>query len=227
MFDFNQHNKVMKEKINKLEEESTTYKNQCQLLQNEKNNLEKRYKEEIFTLNCNYQTTQQELAKYLCNFNGNISDFAKLQSENLELKNQLFIFGEYYNKIRDLYLKSKNANDLNDKLLIDSLKYENNDLARQIRKLRVQVDTYKDKCSRLEDKLGQEEVRSKGKNGELQFDKEYYKNALEMKDKQIESLHAIVLNYNKHISTLNSQIASHEMCRSTDPTKATEYLQPH
>lgn len=103
---------------------------------------------------------------------------------------------------------------------------------RQIYKLSTQLDIFKDKCSRLENQLTQEESKWKGKSEveEIQLYQDTLKvrnwkrsNScfnlqclLQMKDKQIEALKAIVVNYNKHISNLNSQLASQEMRRSTD-----------
>lgn len=126
IFDFGQQRKLMNDKMAKLENELESCNVRCQQLQIEKNNQERLYKDEIKSLNENYRTSENELNRYICTYKNKQSDLNRLEAENAKLKNRLFLFGESYTKIKDLYLKSKMVADHNqtEQLNIRSLKYD-------------------------------------------------------------------------------------------------------
>lgn len=108
--------------LQELLDESTT---RCRNLEHDKISIERSFKKEIQTLNQNYHKTELELNKHLCNYINKNADLAQLEKENTDLRSQLFLFGEFYSKIRDSYLKSKSHTDTKNDLLINSLECEN------------------------------------------------------------------------------------------------------
>lgn len=118
----NERTMFMNENV-KLEENVLKLKTNYELLQNEKLEQELHYKQEIAGLNKNFRTKELELNKYLCDFKN--VDIGKLERENQELKHQIFLFGEFCGKISDVYSQSKCIPEINDKLIFESLKTEN------------------------------------------------------------------------------------------------------
>jgi len=115
----------MKERLAVMEKELEAITETNGQLKSDKLNSEKCYRDEIDSLNQNHRTTELELKKYVCSFDGKNADFAKLEAENSDIKQRLFVFGEFYTKLRDAYLQNRNVTDLNDKLCLDALKYDN------------------------------------------------------------------------------------------------------
>ena len=125
LYDFNGYRQKAMEMVDKLEDELKTCKSANSELMGKMIKMEKGYREEIDSLNQNYRTTELELKKYVCTFEGKSVDLAKLEKENADLRNRLFVFGEFYTKLRDTYMQNQHVTDLNDKLTIDSIKYDN------------------------------------------------------------------------------------------------------
>ncbi|OTF69463.1 hypothetical protein BLA29_005933, partial [Euroglyphus maynei] len=121
---FEKERRLHSVEIVKLQENLNKYKNDYEELLNEKTSLELHYRLEIDSLNKNFRDKEVELNKFLCNFDKNV-DIMKLEQENLELKNKLFLFGEYCGKIRDAYCHMKSMPNLNDKFINESLRFEN------------------------------------------------------------------------------------------------------
>lgn len=126
LYDYCHYRKAMKNQLAKTENELDELKGKCQQLEIEHSQMEKRYTEEIKSLQENYRMIDTELKKYQTSFEGKNSDLVKLSDENSDLKRRLFVYGEFYNKLRDSYMQSRNVTtDLNEKLCIDALKNEN------------------------------------------------------------------------------------------------------
>lgn len=116
----------MKSQLAKTEKELGDFKVKCQQLEGELSQLDKRYKEEIQSLTENYVVIDNELKKYQTSFEGKSSDMVKLAEENSDLKRRLFVYCEFYTKLRDSYMQNRNATtDINEKLGAEALKHDN------------------------------------------------------------------------------------------------------
>lgn len=205
LYDYCHYRKAMKNQLAKTENELDELKGKCQQLEIEHSQMEKRYTEEIKSLQENYRMIDTELKKYQTSFEGKNSDLVKLSDENSDLKRRLFVYGEFYNKLRDSYMQSRNVTtDLNEKLCIDALKNENSLLNKQIAELTCHLEVCKDRCSTLEKRLNQQEAQTKMRM-ESQ-DTQYFKDLLKSKDTRIKSLETTVINFEKHIHALNGQM---------------------
>nr|XP_027195920.1 putative uncharacterized protein DDB_G0282133 [Dermatophagoides pteronyssinus] len=189
--------------MKKLQENLNKYRKNYEELLNEKINLEQHYRLEIDGLNKNFRHKEVELNKFLCSFDKNI-DLMKLEQENLELKNRMFLFGEYCGKIKDAYCHLKSMPDLNDKFINESLKFENEDLQKQNSDLGVQLKFYMEKCQTLENQIKQNETKQKEKISSNELD--YVRECLKVKDDQIDVLKTLIVNYESHIKKLNGEM---------------------
>lgn len=97
----------------------------CKELDHIRISLERNYRKELSELNKNYHEAELELNRYLCIFGNKNIDLVQLEKENSDLRNQLFLFGEFYEKIRDSYRKTRDSADAKDELLLNSLRSEN------------------------------------------------------------------------------------------------------
>lgn len=126
LYDYCNYRKTMKSQLAKTENELNEFKVKCQQLESELSQMDKRYREEIKSLQENYRIIDNELKKYQTSFEGKNADMVKLTDENSDLKRRLFVYGEFYTKLRDSYMQNRNVTtDLNDKLCTDALKYDN------------------------------------------------------------------------------------------------------
>lgn len=108
-----------------LNKKLSQYQDTISNLEIEKMNIETLYKEEYKSLGHSYFSAQVELQKFLNSGNTKNDEMAKLEKENALLKNHVFIYAQMNEDMRISYEKNKHFANEDEKLVIDSLKYEN------------------------------------------------------------------------------------------------------
>lgn len=200
---FEKERRLYDNEIGKLQQTLNKYKNDYEELLNEKTSLELHYRLEIDGLNKNFRSKEVELNRFLCNFDKNV-DLMKLEQENLELKNRMFLLGEFCGKIRSAYSHMKSAPEINDKFIYEALRFENEDLQKRNTDLGSQLKFFMEKCQTLENQIKQIEPMHKKKIAAEEL--EFIRECLKVKENENDVLKTLVVNYEAHIKKLNGEM---------------------